>query len=110
MGAIDEAGNVPSWSNRNPELTAPGVNILSTYKDDGYEVLSGTSMACPHVSATAALVQAARLANGLGPLDPESLRNLLRSTAEDLGSGGCDESYGYGLVRAYLAVKAALGN
>ena len=32
VGVIDEDDNVPSWSNRNPELAAPGVDILSTYR------------------------------------------------------------------------------
>lgn len=42
-----------SWSNYgNPpvDYCAPGVSILSTYKNDGYATLSGTSMAAPHVA------------------------------------------------------------
>lgn len=108
VGAIDEADNVPWWSNRNPELTAPGVNVLSTYKNDGYEELSGTSMACPHVSATVALVQAVRLANGMLLLSPDSVRSLLQNTADDLGEAGYDSLYGYGVVRADKAVSEAL--
>jgi len=105
VGAIDENDEVPSWSNRNPELTAPGVDILSTYRAASYEVLSGTSMACPHVSATVALVQAARLAHGESPLPPADLRALLHDTADDIGS---DKLYGYGVVRADEAVEAAV--
>ena len=108
VGATDENDEVPSWSNRNPELTAPGVDILSTYKAGGYETLSGTSMACPHVSATVALVQAARLANDLPPMPPDELKQLLTRTADDCGDPGYDALYGYGIVRADKAVEEAL--
>jgi subtilisin family serine protease len=39
-----------------PDVTAPGVNILSAYWDDSYQVLNGTSMAAPHVTGAAALL------------------------------------------------------
>ena len=113
VGAIDSSNNVPSWSNRNPEVTAPGVDILSTYPDNTYAILSGTSMATPHVSAVVALMQAARLAKGLPPLPPgtatdmstNTVRGILHSTAEDLGAPGYDELYGYGVVRADNALE-----
>jgi len=115
VGAIDEGGNVPDWSNRNPELAAPGVNILSTYVGGTYETLSGTSMATPHVSATVALMQAWRLANELPPLPPgtmddtstSSIRGILHTTAADMGDIGYDNLYGYGVVNAYEAVQKA---
>jgi subtilisin family serine protease len=113
VGAIDSSGNVPDWSNRKPELTAPGVDILSTYPDDTYKTLSGTSMATPHVSAAVALIQAARLAKGLPPLPPgtfsdmttSTVRGLLHLTADDLGSAGYDDLYGYGVVRVDKALE-----
>jgi len=40
------------------ELAAPGVDILSTWKDGGYYTISGTSMASPHAAGAAALVKA----------------------------------------------------
>ena len=40
----------------NPDVTAPGVNILSAYWDDSYQVLGGTSMSAPHVTGAAALL------------------------------------------------------
>ena len=38
------------------DIEGPGVNIASTYKGSGYALMSGTSMATPHVSGVAALV------------------------------------------------------
>jgi len=82
------------------ELAAPGENIYSTVPG-GYGIASGTSMACPHVAGTAALVMASN--PGMGHI---AVRDLLVSTAEDLGDEGWDTWYGYGLVDAYAAAGA----
>jgi serine protease len=64
----------------------------------GYE---GTSMAVPHVAATAALVVGEKL---LGPdPSPEAITARLESTARDLGKPGLDDLYGYGLLNAAAA-------
>ncbi|XP_040377105.1 subtilisin-like protease SBT3.9 [Oryza brachyantha] len=39
-----------------PDIAAPGANILAAVRDS-YEFMSGTSMACPHVSAVVALLK-----------------------------------------------------
>ena len=63
---------------------------------------TGTSMAAPHVSATAALVIASGV---IGPNpSPEAIEERLKVTARDLGTAGPDFRYGYGLLDAARAV------
>ena len=66
----------------------------------------GTSMAVPHVSATAALVIATK-AIGPNPT-PSQLEQHLKSTARDLGAPGYDTSYGWGLVDAAAATSTGV--
>jgi len=108
VGAVDSNGNVPSWSNRYPDVVAPGVNIYSTLPGGKYGYMSGTSMACPHVSGVVALIQALRLAAGKPKLTPSQVYDVITRTAIDLGYPGYDSLYGYGLVDAYDAVYYAL--
>lgn len=108
VGAIDSNYAVPSWSNRNPDVVAPGVNIYSTLPGGKYGYMSGTSMACPHVSGVVALIQALRLAAGKPKLSPSDVMYFIMATAIDLGSSGYDSLYGYGLVDAEYAVYYAL--
>lgn len=66
----------------------------------GYQPLAGTSMAAPHVAATAALVAAkfGRRAT------PSFVYARLRSTADDLGLPGPDALFGAGRLNAGRAV------
>lgn len=110
VGAMDQNYRIPCWSSDGPELTvvAPGVGVYSTYRNNGYATLSGTSMATPHVSATIALVQALRVASGKAPLDPGQVRSVIISTAIDLGAPGFDVFSGYGLIDTLAAVQYAI--
>jgi subtilisin len=103
VGAIDNANVRAPFSNFGPELEicAPGVNVLSTKPGGGYQNMSGTSMACPHVAGGAAVVWGShRFATNL------QIWNLLGSTADNLGPPGWDPHYGYGRLDVDQAAMA----
>ena len=102
VGSTDKGGGVSSFSNEGPalDITAPGRDILQE-TPWGWGSWSGTSMATPHVAAAAALVYAQ------GITDPDEVREILDTTAEDKGSVGHDESWGYGILDAAAAVREA---
>lgn len=74
--------------------------VASVLTEDasGYEAWDGTSMATPHVSGVAGLVW-----SHFPECTNDQIRKVLQNTAEDLGTAGRDNAYGYGLVRAAVA-------
>ena len=101
IAATDNADQRAWFSNANAtvDLAAPGVSIVSTYRDGGYVSMSGTSMSTPHVAAVAGLV---RSAHPTATVD--EVEQALRSTAIDLGVAGRDDIFGSGRVDAAAAV------
>lgn len=97
VSATTEDDNFANSSSQGPEveLAAPGDNIYSTYLG-GYATQSGTSMACPHVSGTAAQLAAKGHSN-------DEIRHRLKESAENIGLSA--NKSGAGL----LDVAAALG-
>ncbi len=96
------SGRGPSvWGEKKPEMTAPGVNVLSTLPGGGYGRKNGTSMAAPHVVGTIAL---------LLQVDPRltytQVRQIITSTATPLGDAPFPNNiYGWGGLNAYAAVQ-----
>ncbi len=96
------------WTGSNyglaKDIAAPGVRIMSTLPGD-YEAWTGTSMAAPIVSSVAALLYA------YNPnLTCDQVKNILYSTAQDLGDSGRDQYYGWGLVNAEDAISIAMSD
>jgi major intracellular serine protease len=83
VGAIDFNKNIAKYSNSNynVDLVAPGNDILSTYPNDKYAKLSGTSMATPHVSGAAALIiKTSEAEFGRTLSEPELYAQLIKKT------------------------------
>ncbi len=105
VGATDKDIQIPDWSSRgnnsktrvyvveekDMELVAPGVSIESTWKDGGYAILSGTSMASPHVAGLAAKLWQK---DALNPAS--ATRELLHELTADLLPIGDDDNSGFG--------------
>lgn len=85
-GADDTFASFSNWGTP-VDIGAPGVAVNSTWLSNGYRVLSGTSMAAPHVSGAAALYLAANPSASW-----TQVRNALLSQAEALGDGHTDPS------------------
>jgi serine protease AprX len=119
VGAVDENKNIASFSSKGwnvfrddpdkkPELVAPGVNILSTWKDGEYAYCSGTSQAAPFVAGTVALFLDAYPQYRHNSSAVHLFKNVFMDTAEKCGEQNTphDDRYGYGLVQAYDAYVA----
>ena len=107
VGASDSRNKIASYSNTGSyvDVVAPGSGIWSTYLSPGYAMMSGTSMATPYVSATAALAVSAA---GTG-YSATTIESEIMSTARDLGTAGRDNTYGFGLISPISAVTLASG-
>jgi len=98
VAAVDQNNTIANFSQYNDqvEISAPGVEVISTYKGNTYKYMSGTSMAAPHVAAVAALVW-----THFPTFNNAHIRYVLAETADKYDS--CNINYGHGLVNAKAA-------
>ena len=107
VSATDVDDKIFRASNIGPHIAvaAPGVDILLPSPGNDYRLISGTSFSAAYVSGVAALI--IQRAPGLSP---DAVRNILQSTAKDIGPVGKDPEFGAGLVDAYQAIMAVQAN
>ena len=109
--ATDSEDGIASFSSRGPafyngveqkkpEWACPGVDVYSAKPGGGYQKMSGTSMAAPHGAGVIGLLFQAD-----PTLTPAQVREVLQSTADDLGAPGWDTSFGAGRLNALKAVS-----
>lgn len=77
-----------------------GFDITSQDPEYGHGDLTGTSMAAPHVTGALAL-----LMERFPYLDNAQVRDILLTTATDLGKEGVDAIYGWGLMDLEKAIE-----
>lgn len=115
VGASDNQDLAAYFSSRGPsqpdlaikpDLLAPGVSIQSAKPGGGYQSMSGTSMATPHVAGAVALLLQ------LHPTwTPEVVKGVLAEKAKDLGQDAFTQGGGrIQLVASHLAKGVALPN
>lgn len=119
VGAYDVNGKIANFSgfgpslvdgSAKPNISAPGVNIRSTWPGSTYNAINGTSMATPHVAGAAALLWSAA-PSLIGDID--ETRAILNDGATDVddthcgGSAGMNNVWGEGKLDILASVDAA---
>ncbi|MDQ3702095.1 MAG: S8 family peptidase [Chloroflexota bacterium] len=103
VASTDSADRRSSFSNYGSwvEGAAPGSSIYSTWNNGGYNTISGTSMATPHVAGLAGLLASQGLTNA-------QIRQRLCDTADKIEGSGT--WFTCGRINAQRAVATAVGD
>lgn len=105
IGSVDENNEKSSFSNFNDKikLCAPGEDIASTNSYGKYSYCSGTSFSSPIVAALAADMKSLR-----PDMTNKEIIDTMKIDANDLGTAGRDDNYGYGEVDFSKSIKDIL--
>jgi hypothetical protein len=106
VGAVDENDQVAAFSNYGAHVSflAPGTNILSSFKNHGYAVCSGTSQAAPFVTGGIALLKSYAKQNGI-TLQDHQIKFLLKQTSDKIDSQFKTEKGGFGRINLIDAIR-----
>lgn len=83
------------------DIAAPYDGIYTTNASNGYSSASGTSVSAPMVAGLASLILSLRPG-----FTPDQVKNVIFSTATDLGPAGKDEDTGYGRINIDAALRS----
>jgi len=105
VAATDQNDHKATFSNfgHAVDVSAPGVNIYSSFPDDNYAFLDGTSMASPHVAGLAALVWSQNRA-----LSNQQVRETIEASCDniDAANTGFVGLLGRGRINAHRALSS----
>jgi Subtilase family/Secretion system C-terminal sorting domain len=108
VGSTDKSNFLSYFSSKGPtsdvysikpDILAPGSNIKSTYLNDSYKILSGTSMASPHIAGVCALIKKQHK-----DWTPAMIKSAIMSTGKDINLDVMMQ--GCGIVNAFKSVTA----
>ncbi|MBT1077344.1 S8 family serine peptidase, partial [Geobacter grbiciae] len=104
VSATDANDAKASFSNYGPtiDIAAPGVSILTTANGGGYASVSGTSFSSPIAAGLGALILSVN-----PTLTNAQVVDIITRNADDIGTPGFDQYFGYGRINVLKSLTAA---